>query len=96
MLVASLAQWWSWGLVTPLIHWIDRRLPFKEDQLGKGIVAHLPVSVVLTIVDSQMKLQIKREALQTLNRQANELGRGFDTVCSRDNGLEKSMNAEVF
>jgi hypothetical protein len=50
MLVASLAQWWSWGLVTPLIYWIDRRLPFKEDQLGRRILAHLPVSVVLTIV----------------------------------------------
>src|SRR6202167_3255178 len=50
LLVASLAQWWSWGLVTPLIYWIDRRLPFKEDQLGRRILAHLPVSVVLTIV----------------------------------------------
>src|ERR1700683_1031808 len=50
MLVASLAQWWSWGLVTPFIYWIDRRLPFKEDQLDRRILAHLPVSVVLTIV----------------------------------------------
>jgi hypothetical protein len=29
---------------------------------------------------SQMKFQMKREALQKLNRQANELGRGFDTA----------------
>ena len=29
---------------------------------------------------SQMKLQMKREALQKLNRQANELGRSFDTA----------------
>jgi integrase len=29
---------------------------------------------------SQMKLQMKREALQKLNRQANEVGRGFDTA----------------
>ena len=29
---------------------------------------------------SQMKLQMKREALQKLNRQANELGRRFDTA----------------
>lgn len=28
----------------------------------------------------QMKLQMKREALQKLNRQANELGRSFDTA----------------
>jgi integrase len=29
---------------------------------------------------SQMKLQMKREALQKLNRQANELGKSFDTA----------------
>jgi integrase len=29
---------------------------------------------------SQMKLQMKREALQKLNRQASEVGRGFDTA----------------
>jgi hypothetical protein len=29
---------------------------------------------------SQMKLQMKREALQKLNRRANELGRSFDTA----------------
>jgi len=28
---------------------------------------------------SQMKLQMKREALQKLNRRANESGRSFDT-----------------
>lgn len=29
---------------------------------------------------SQMKLQMKREALQKLNRQANELDKGSDTA----------------
>jgi hypothetical protein len=29
---------------------------------------------------SQMKLQMKREALQKVNGYANELGRGFDTA----------------
>ncbi len=29
---------------------------------------------------SQMKLRMKREALQKMNRQANEVGRGFDTA----------------
>jgi hypothetical protein len=27
-----------------------------------------------------MKLHLKREALQKMNRQANEVGKGFDTV----------------
>jgi hypothetical protein len=29
---------------------------------------------------SQMKLQMKREALAKINRQANEQGKSFDTV----------------
>jgi two-component system LytT family sensor kinase len=49
-LVGALAQWWSWGLVTPLIFWTDARLPFKENQLGMRILAHLPASVALTIL----------------------------------------------
>ncbi len=49
-LLGSLAQWWSWGLVMPLILLIDARLPFKENQLARRILAHLPASVVLTIV----------------------------------------------
>jgi len=50
ILLASCAQWWSWGLVTPLILWIDTRLPFKENQLVRRVLAHLPVSVALTIL----------------------------------------------
>jgi two-component system, LytTR family, sensor kinase len=50
VLLGSLAQWWSWGLVTPLIFWTDARLPFKENQLGMRILAHLPASVALTIL----------------------------------------------
>ena len=50
MLLGSLAQWWSWGLVTPLILWIDARLPFGENQLASRILAHVPLSIVLTLV----------------------------------------------
>src|SRR2546421_12463257 len=49
-LLGSLAQWWSWGLVTPLILWTDTRLPFKKNQLGMRILAHLLASVALTIL----------------------------------------------
>ena len=48
-LIGSLAFWWAWGLVTPLIFWTDARLPFQEKQLGMRIVAHFLVSVALTI-----------------------------------------------
>ncbi len=49
-LVGSFAQWWSWGLVTPLIFWADSRLPFKANQLGMRILAHLLASVALTVL----------------------------------------------
>jgi two-component system, LytTR family, sensor kinase len=49
-LLGSLAQWWSWGLITPLIFWTDARLPFKEKQLGMRILAHLFASVPLTLL----------------------------------------------
>jgi two-component system LytT family sensor kinase len=52
VLLGSLVQWWSWGLVTPLIFWIDTRLPFKENQLLRRALAHLPASVFVTIVYS--------------------------------------------
>jgi two-component system, LytTR family, sensor kinase len=50
ILLGSFAQWWSWGLATPLILWIDKRLPFKENQLVRRVLAHLPVSVALTVL----------------------------------------------
>lgn len=49
-LLGSLTQWWTWGLVTPLIFWADARLPFKEKQLGMRILAHLLASVALTLL----------------------------------------------
>lgn len=50
LLLASLIQWWTWGLLTPLIFWIDAQLPFKDDQLLKRVLAHLPVSVAITLL----------------------------------------------
>ncbi len=47
-LLASLAQWWSWGLVTPLILAADRRLPFSDKQLPRRVIAHLLPSLLFT------------------------------------------------
>src|ERR1700685_965722 len=49
-LLGSLAQWWSWGVIAPLIFWIDVRLPLKENQLGMRILAHSLASVPLTLL----------------------------------------------
>jgi two-component system, LytTR family, sensor kinase len=48
LLIGYLAQWWSWGLVTPLIFLLDKRLPFSGKQLVRRIAAHLLPSVLLT------------------------------------------------
>ena len=47
-LLASLAQWWSWGLLTPLIIAVDQRLPFSSKQLMRRVVAQLLLSFVFT------------------------------------------------
>jgi signal transduction histidine kinase len=47
-LLGSLVQWWSWGLVTPFILRLDRRLPFPERQLPRRIAAHLLPSLLFT------------------------------------------------
>ena len=44
------AQFWAWGLVTPLIAALDRRLPFSGRQLGMRVVAHLAASPVITLL----------------------------------------------
>ncbi len=43
-----LAQWWAWGLVTPVIVVMDRRMPFTGRQLGRRVIAHLGASLIVT------------------------------------------------
>ncbi len=50
VLLGSLAQWWSWGIVTPLIFSVDARLPFQERQLGRRILANILPSFLFTLL----------------------------------------------
>ena len=45
-----LTEFWAWGLVTPLIIRLDRRLPFAGKEVGKRISAHLIASAVFTLI----------------------------------------------
>jgi len=45
-----LTEFWAWGLITPLVIWLDRRLPFSGKELGKRVGAHLAASAALTVV----------------------------------------------
>lgn len=44
----SLAQWWSWGIVSLLIVAADRRLPFSERRIGSRLLCHIPICIVIT------------------------------------------------
>jgi two-component system, LytTR family, sensor kinase len=45
-----LAQFWTWGLLTPAIMAFDRRLPFSGKELNRRVVAHFGLSLVFTEV----------------------------------------------
>jgi two-component system, LytTR family, sensor kinase len=46
----SLAQFWGWGLLAPLIIYVDRRLPFTWKQLGRRAVAHVFLGFAITAI----------------------------------------------
>ena len=47
-LLLALTLWWSWGLATPLIFWVDRKIPVSNRQLAQRALAHLLPSLLLT------------------------------------------------
>jgi two-component system LytT family sensor kinase len=47
-LLASLAQWWSWGAMAFLIVAVDKRLPFTSRQMAGSIITHLCLSPIFT------------------------------------------------
>lgn len=49
-LLSSLSIWWSWGIVTPLIVWVDRLIPVSRRQLARRVLAHFLPSLLLTSV----------------------------------------------
>jgi two-component sensor histidine kinase len=49
-LLLSLTLWWSWGIVAPLILWVDRRIPVSRKQLTRRVLAHLLPSLLVTCV----------------------------------------------
>jgi two-component system, LytTR family, sensor kinase len=49
-LLLSLTIWWSWGMVTPLILWVDRQIPVSSKQLARRVLAHFLPSLLVTSV----------------------------------------------
>jgi signal transduction histidine kinase len=46
---AAIAQWYSWGLMSVAIYWVNRRLPVAPDALLRRLLIHVPLSIVFTI-----------------------------------------------
>lgn len=46
----SLAQWWAWGLMAPLIFWADRALPIAGRDFGRRAMAHIAGSLIFTSI----------------------------------------------
>ena len=49
-LLPSLAEWWAWGLVTPLILWVDRHIPVSGKHFSYRVLAHFIPSLLVTSV----------------------------------------------
>jgi two-component system LytT family sensor kinase len=47
-LLVSLVQWWSWGLIAPVVPWFDRLLPFPDAPSGRRIASHLGAGLAVT------------------------------------------------
>ena len=49
-IAAAFAQWWSWGLLAPVIIAVDRALPFPASQVGKRVATHLVIGPITVVV----------------------------------------------
>lgn len=54
----SLPRWYTWGLVTPTIFWLDRRL-IERLAIGWRIVLHLPLAIAWTLCTITLRLIVR-------------------------------------
>src|SRR5215467_13673699 len=43
----SLSIWWSWGLLTPLILWVDRHIPVSSKEFARRVLWHFLPSLLV-------------------------------------------------
>jgi len=49
-LLLSLTLWWSWGIVTPLILWVDQQIPVSGKEFALRVLAHFRPRLLVTSV----------------------------------------------
>lgn len=59
VLRASLAEWWAWGLLVPVIVAIDRRLPIAVNSLGTRLAAHIAIGLPTTLIYSYVSAVVQ-------------------------------------
>lgn len=55
----SLAQWWAWGLLTPLIVALDRRLPIAVNRLDTRLAVHVVIGIPITLLYSYVAASLQ-------------------------------------
>lgn len=50
------AQWYSWGLLSFAIYWVNRTLPFGKDALLPRLLCHVPLSLAFTVAYTYVNL----------------------------------------
>jgi len=84
-LQVSLIAWGVWGLLAPLIVWLDRSLPISRDAVFKRFVIHIPFSLFFTALNMYGDMighaLVNRTRLPTLIDLLHREGvvRGFQT-----------------
>jgi two-component system, LytTR family, sensor kinase len=81
------AQWYTWGLLSFGIYWVNRKLPFGKDALFRRLLCHVPLSLVFTVVYTYLNFGATRllgtphdlpwlgpSLLETLTRAGYRLG----------------------
>jgi two-component system, LytTR family, sensor kinase len=59
VLRSSLAEWWAWGLLVPLIIAIDRRLPIAVNRPGARLAVHIVIGLLATLVYSYLSAALQ-------------------------------------
>jgi two-component system LytT family sensor kinase len=54
-LAFSMPRWYSWGLLTPVVFWIDRRLGGHQDLAARATL-HVPLGIAVTCLSIAMRL----------------------------------------
>jgi two-component system, LytTR family, sensor kinase len=52
------AQWYSWGLLSFVIYWVNRKLPFRPDALFRRLLVHVPLSLVFGVAYTYLNVAI--------------------------------------